>query len=138
MKTLEYNGILDRLKAALNLASDTEMANLLGVGKATISNWRKRNTADLPLLFSYCEQIDLNWLIFGVPLTATDTSERDVTEGNNSLFNKVLEQAEEIGRLKERLAYYEMGKNSNLSVRSDSLATASPQTNALEPAPESV
>lgn len=65
MKTFLSGKILDRLKEALSLGTDTELANLLGVKKATISNWRNRNTIDFPLLFSICEQINIDWLLTG-------------------------------------------------------------------------
>lgn len=108
MKTLQYNDILDRLKEVLNLASDTELANALGVSKSTVSNWRKRNTTDLPLLFSQCEHVDLNWLVFGERLTPQNEGKEDSSDDKSPLFEKSFAQVEEeIGRLKERLAHFE-------------------------------
>lgn len=137
MKTLNFGAILDRLKEALNIGSDTELASVLGVKKATISNWRKRDTADLPLLFSICEHIDLNWLIFGEHLQSVQDDKHEAVP-NSELLNRVIEQAEEIGRLKERLVQYEEGKNTVLAVHSDTEPIVLQQMDAVSMASESV
>lgn len=114
MKTFSSDEILNRLKVALEVATDTELAGLLNIKKATISNWRSRNSIDFPLVFSFCEHINLDWLITGRGnKSLSPTQERaDIEqivqpEQNQTLFNKVLEQAEEIGRLKEKVAQLE-------------------------------
>lgn len=65
MKTFSSTEILNRLKEALSTTSDTELADLLGIKKTTLSNWRNRNSIDLPLVFSFCEHINIDWLITG-------------------------------------------------------------------------
>lgn len=65
MKTSSSGKILDRLKEAFTVNTDTEIANILGVKKATLSNWRNRNSIDFPLLFSVCEHINIDWLLTG-------------------------------------------------------------------------
>jgi len=55
--------ILNRIKSANNLKSDSELADFLEVKKNTISNWRARNTLDWELVLSKCDNLDLNWLI---------------------------------------------------------------------------
>ncbi len=65
MKTFSSDEVLDRLKYALKIDTDSELANELGIKRATLSNWRSRNSIDLPLLFSICESINLDWLITG-------------------------------------------------------------------------
>lgn len=65
MKTFSSGAILDRLKEALQLPNDKELANKLGISKAAISNWRKRNSIDLERVFSVCEQINIDWLLTG-------------------------------------------------------------------------
>lgn len=57
--------ILNKIKIANNLKTDTELANYLGITKHTLSNWRSRDTLDYGLVLSKCEHIDLNWLIKG-------------------------------------------------------------------------
>ena len=57
--------ILNRAKIALNLSSDVQLAEVLGISKSTLSNWRARNSIDYPTLFTKCEYINLDWLITG-------------------------------------------------------------------------
>lgn len=65
MKTFSSNDILDRLKLALSISSDKDLGEALGVSKAAVSNWRKRNSIDLERVFSVCEHINFDWLITG-------------------------------------------------------------------------
>ena len=75
MKTQSVNDILDRLKSALSLNSDQDLANALQVSKAAVSNWRKRNSLDYDRVFSICEHINLDWLLTGHGLmTESDDS----------------------------------------------------------------
>ena len=62
---IEIDVILSRVKEALELTSDIQLAGFFGVNKSTISNWRKRNTIDWSLLFSKCEHISKDWLLDG-------------------------------------------------------------------------
>lgn len=124
MKTFSSDDILNRLKAALAVGTDKELAETLGIKKATLSNWRTRNSIDFPLVFSFCEHINIDWLITGrgEPNNLESTKPPLVVEsGNNDkLLDRVVEQAEEIGRLKERIAQLEREKNDPL----ESLQTA--------------
>ncbi len=124
MKTFSSDDILNRLKAALAVGTDKELAETLGIKKATLSNWRTRNSIDFPLVFSFCEHINIDWLITGrgEPNNLESAKPSLVVEsGNNDkLLDRVVEQAEEIGRLKERIAQLEREKNDSL----ESLQTA--------------
>lgn len=62
---IDSREILDRAKVALNATSDMQLADLLGISKSTLSNWRARNSLDYTILFSKCEHINYNWLITG-------------------------------------------------------------------------
>ena len=42
-----------------------QLADMLGISKSTLSNWRARNSLDYTILFSKCEHINYNWLITG-------------------------------------------------------------------------
>lgn len=57
--------ILHRIKEALGLSTDKELADFLGINKSTLANWVKRNSIDWELVFSKCEQFNLNWIING-------------------------------------------------------------------------
>lgn len=117
MKTFSSDDILNRLKTALSVGTDTELADLLGIKKATLSNWRNRNSIDLPLVFSVCEQVNIDWLITGrgVPTLQLDDKPhlppQDAGDGENKYLDRIVAQAEEIGRLKEHIAQLEREKN---------------------------
>lgn len=57
--------ILDRLKEAYNITTDTELASFLGVKQNTVASWRSRNTVDYSLIISKCDNISLDWLFTG-------------------------------------------------------------------------
>ncbi|MHC5353123.1 helix-turn-helix domain-containing protein [Myroides sp. LJL115] len=66
MKTnIDKSLILSRFKEVNNFNTDIELADYLGISRSTLSNWYKRNSLDYDLLFSKCEQIDINWLLTG-------------------------------------------------------------------------
>lgn len=75
MKTFSSNDIIDRLKIALSISSDKELGDILGVSKAAVSNWRKRNSIDFERVFSVCERINLDWLMTGEGNMLNDYSE---------------------------------------------------------------
>lgn len=62
---IDSNQILDRAKIAFNISSDVQLADMLGIGKSTLSNWRSRNSIDYAALFAKCERINIDWLITG-------------------------------------------------------------------------
>lgn len=57
--------ILERAKKALNVSTDTELGDILGVKGSAIANWRARESINLGLIISKCESVNLNWLIRG-------------------------------------------------------------------------
>lgn len=63
---LQYVGdIIDRLKSYLNVQTDQELAETLGLSRNAISVWRHRENIDLPLIITKCSGLDLHWLITG-------------------------------------------------------------------------
>ena len=62
---IEKEKVLERLKAAYNIKKNTELAAFLGISKPTLSNWGSRNSIDYDLVFSKCENINLDWLLTG-------------------------------------------------------------------------
>ena len=57
--------ILNEIKKNFNIKTDAEFSRFLGINKSTLSMWRERNSFDIELLFSKCEQIDANFLLTG-------------------------------------------------------------------------
>lgn len=113
MKTISSKDAIERLKVSLNLSSDNALAEFLGISKATLSNWKSRNSIDIPLVFSKCEQISIDWLLSGKgemlkeKVTESDSALRGNEADSNPLITQLLhtikEQAEEIGQLKEQI-----------------------------------
>lgn len=60
---LNKNVILGRLKQFYGFTTNKELADFLGVANNTITNQIRRNTIDYELIFSKCEDIDINWLL---------------------------------------------------------------------------
>ena len=59
--------ILDRMREALSLRSDAELAQHLGVSKTTLSSWRTRNKVPYEqcIKVSTDMEIDVEWLLTG-------------------------------------------------------------------------
>ena len=63
---LDVPGIIKRAKQALNLKRDSELAEFLGVSRATVTNWAARNSIDFRLLLDKLgNTVDYNWLLLG-------------------------------------------------------------------------
>lgn len=62
---LDVTGIVKRAKLVLNFKNDSELADYLGVSRATVSNWCARNRIDFHLLLDKFRDVDLNWLLVG-------------------------------------------------------------------------
>ncbi len=57
--------LIDRLKERYSLRTDAALCDMLGVSPNTLSTWRKRNSFDYELVFSKCEGLDANFLLYG-------------------------------------------------------------------------
>jgi len=57
--------IIERLKSYFQVDSDSKLAQILGVKPNTISTWKARHSVDWPLIFSKCDNLNLNWLLTG-------------------------------------------------------------------------
>ena len=77
---LDVPGIIKRAKQALNLKRDSELAEFLGVSRATVTNWAARNSIDFRLLLNKLgNTVDYNWLLLG---KATRNTSRDFAKAN--------------------------------------------------------
>lgn len=63
---LDKTLILRRFKDAKNIKKDLDLASHLGINQSTLANWKHRNSIDFDILFSFCDNISLDWLIFGI------------------------------------------------------------------------
>lgn len=62
---MDKSQIINEIKSHLNIKTDSELANELGVSQPTISAWRKRNTLDYELIITKCKIFNPEWLITG-------------------------------------------------------------------------
>ncbi len=64
---LQYVGdLISRLKQHLQVETDAQLAESLGLSRNAISVWRHRENVDLPLIITKCSDLNLHWLITGV------------------------------------------------------------------------
>jgi len=63
----EAAAVIDRMKMAVRVKTDTELATKIGVSKTTVASWRSRNSIPLFECVGVAEdaQVSLDWLIFG-------------------------------------------------------------------------
>lgn len=62
---INVEDIIRRIREVKEFRSDREVADFLGVSKATVSNWMARNSIDFPLVINKLDGVDLNWLLTG-------------------------------------------------------------------------
>ncbi len=65
MNNLSAESVLDRLQKALDVRSDSALSRALGVKRATLGNWRNRNSVPYSICVNIALQkgISLNWLL---------------------------------------------------------------------------
>ena len=71
--------VLDRLHLVYGVKNDSQLCDAVGTPRATLGNWRNRDSVPYPLCVSVAESkgISLDWLLTGegaVSRTATDSS----------------------------------------------------------------
>lgn len=116
---LDKKLIFSRLKSAYCLKSDATLSRFLGIAPTTLASWKKRNTFDFDIIYSKCEDIDWNYLIYGVgePFLKNESPKSHTNEvkvpdnqllDRLSLVNKQIHTlAEEVERIKNQLEHKE-------------------------------
>ena len=83
--------IVDKLCSYYQLDKKGELAEKLGIKPSVLSNWIARNTIDWNLIFTKCEDINLNWLIYGeCPMSKNDNNAS--TKEDTSIYKELLEK----------------------------------------------
>ena len=92
---MDAPSLIARLEEALGLKNDRSLAEYLGVGPSVISNWKSRGISNYDLIFTKCENVDLNWVIRGEKYEST--AEATVTQYRVevSLLKEQLKKLEE-------------------------------------------
>ncbi len=81
MKDLgDKSQIIERIKKHYGFNTNNQLAAYLGVSPNTISGWIRRNTIDYDLIFSKCQDMSLDMLIWGFAEKHEDTSKEEITD----------------------------------------------------------
>lgn len=113
--------VIDRLRAYYKVDTNAKLAKKLGVSPSAIANWKVRNRIDWMLIFTRCEDVNLNWLIHGegpmMKESAYKVSEdKDV---NKMLLDRVEELTIEKNELQKELENIKAEKKTKKSVSYD-------------------
>ncbi len=106
-KLHNIESILDRLKEALDIDKDIELAEFFGIAQNTISAWKKRDSMNFDLLFTRCLplDIDLNWLIYGKSITSFQKKEKSLSQ---SIHEEYRETQSELNQQDQVIQIIEM------------------------------
>lgn len=60
--------VIDRMKSALGVKTDTELSNIIGVSNKTVSSWRSRNSIPMEIVTSvgFATETKTEYLISGI------------------------------------------------------------------------
>ena len=102
------NLIADKLRAALNARTDTELAEILGVKQNTVSTWRSRGSIDYAAIIANSDGIDLNWLFDEndkslIPASKEKFQTKTTKKVNNPNVNEIVNPNVNKPKLQERL-----------------------------------
>ncbi len=86
---INVGDIIRRIKEVRGFKSDRQVADYLGVSKATVSNWTSRNSIDFPLVINKLADVDLNWLLTGrgTPAHRANHVDSDLADGEVQLIH---------------------------------------------------
>ncbi|MEP2445623.1 MAG: helix-turn-helix domain-containing protein [Balneola sp.] len=83
--------ILQRVKEAYSLATDTALADFLGVQQSTVATWKRRDSYNLELIISKCNELNLNWLLYGeLPMWKEDLGSKIINEPSSDYVTQQL------------------------------------------------
>ena len=93
---MQINFVIERLCSYYQLDKKKDLADKLGVKPSVISNWITRNTIDWSIIFTKCEDINLNWVVYGQGhMKRLSNSENPAYK---DLFEKQKEEIKELNR----------------------------------------
>ena len=106
-KTLDAIEIIERVKEASGIRTDTSLAKALNVRQSTVASWRKRGNINLPVIIALCDGVNLNWLLFGEGARQTERVDPLAEKVMAMLEGMDEEQKRDVLRYaeKERLIY---------------------------------
>lgn len=123
-ENLRFVQILDTLKENGIISDYVQIANVLGTNKAAISDIKGRrkklSIEMLRRLKSSYPEISLEWVIMGTGTPFVAPNDTPASTSPLDFINKISEQAEEIGRLKEKIHQLTIEKEKHVSAASTS------------------
>lgn len=102
--------ILNRIKSHYKFKSDAQLGRFLGIASNTLANWNKRNSIDLELILTKCEELNATWICSGQgkPTNNYPSLEDSPFSTTEEAFEKLKSAKDaEIERLRELLASHE-------------------------------
>lgn len=81
--------IISRIKSHYNFKSDAELARFLGIASNTLANWHKRNTINIELILTKCDELNADWILKGRGLPIRKYQELD---DSLSVVNEIAEK----------------------------------------------
>ena len=119
-ENIRFIQILDELKQKGEIADYASVSTVLGTNKAGISDIKsgrkKLSIETLRRLKSSYPNVNLEWIIMGVgePFVS-NKSESGNNDLSSTFINKIAEQAEELGRLREQIEQFKKGRGHSAS-----------------------
>lgn len=98
--THNVSDVISRLKSALKVGSDTDLAKVMNIKPNVLWNWKSRKTADYELIISVCvkNNLNLNWVL----------------SGGEEINNPIVEESPPTYRSKDELLIASLLKTVNL------------------------
>ncbi len=103
--------IINEIMKVYNFRKYGDFADFLGIKQQVLSNWIKRNTFDLDLIYTKCDKISPDWLISGsgemlreVAIKSNFNPEIEKFLNLKSVFSEIFERLEKLEQNTDGLA----------------------------------
>lgn len=92
-----FDEIFNRLKNKLNIKSDKEMYEYMGVMQGTFTNWRRRETIPYKEINTICikEKFDVNYILNGIKQNEL-IEKLNFREENHKIIEQINDENQEI------------------------------------------
>lgn len=111
--------VLDRLHVVFDVKNDSQLSDLIGIARATVGNWRSRNSVPYPFCVETADAkgISLDWLLMGEgPMLRTTGGLGDpVLNQEEKAFLASLNDLDDAGR--RAVLDYTQERRANLLIR---------------------
>jgi hypothetical protein len=86
-----FEEIIIKLKKELNLTTDKELYEYMGIMQGTFTNWRRRNSIPYEQIITICfnEKLDLNYIFSNKELEKTSKNDRKLSKTQKEILTKL-------------------------------------------------